>query len=257
MIDIHSHILPALDDGPADMETSVALGVIAEREGIQAMVSTSHSTEVLQIGHAGMRKRLAEVKKAWREAGIGIRLELGVEIFLRPDTVDDLQAGRLWSLAGSKYVLVEVPYQPWPTYADDALYALQLAGYVPILAHPERYVAIQDDLNKMYALSQRGILGQVTAAALLGEHGGPTKKCAEMLMRHDMVQFIATDSHSPKWRSPKVREALILAEDMLGLERAGALAQDNPERVLANLDIVAEPREPDRKKGLFGGLFGR
>ncbi len=229
MIDIHAHIIPALDDGPADMEASVALGAIAEREGIRAMISTSHSTEVLQVGHAGMRKRLAEVKKAWREAMLNIRLELGVEIYLRPDTVDDLRAGRLWSLAGSRYVLVEVPYQPWPTYADDALYALQLAGYVPVLAHPERYVAIQEDLNKMYELSQRGILGQVTAAALLGEHGTATKKCAEMLMRHDMVQFIATDSHSAKWRSPKVREALILAEDMIGQERAGLLAAaDDP-----------------------------
>ena len=257
MIDIHSHIIPALDDGPADMEASVSLGASAEREGIQAMISTSHSTEVLQVGHAEMRKRLAEVKKAWREAGVNIRLELGVEIYLRPDTVDDLQAGRLWSLAGSRYVLVEVPYQPWPTYADDALYALQLAGYVPILAHPERYVAIQEDLNKMYALAQRGILGQVTAAALLGEHGSATKKCAEMLMRHDMVQFIATDSHSAKWRSPKVREALILAEGMIGQERAGLLAHDNPERVLLDIEIAVEPREPDRKKSLFGGLFGR
>lgn len=256
MIDIHAHVIPALDDGPADMETSVGIGLLMAREGIRAVISTSHSAEAAAVGYKGMRARLEEVRAAWRAAEIDIRLELGIEIFLRPDTVDDLKARRLWTMSGSRYVLVEFPYQPWPAYADSALFALQLAGYVPILAHPERYTAIQADLTKMYALAERGVLAQVTAAALVGEHGAPTKKCAEMLLRHNMVQFIATDAHSAKWRSPRVREALMLAELMVGVELVEMMAQTNPARVLANKEIVPEPLEPARRKGFFGGLFG-
>ena len=257
MIDIHAHIIPALDDGPADMEASIGLGRFAEHEGIQAIIATSHSVEAASVGYKGMRARLEEVRVAWREAGVDVKLALGVEIFLRPDTVDDLKARRLWTLAGSRYVLVEVPYQPWPIYADDALFALQLAGYVPILAHPERYTAIQAEPYKMYELAERGVLAQVTAAALLGEHGGPTKKSAEMLLQYNLAQFIATDAHSVRWRSPRVREALLLAEEMVGREQVGMMVHDNPARVLANQEIVAQPVEPARRRGFFESLFGR
>ena len=257
MIDIHAHVIPALDDGPPDMEASIGIGVFAQREGIQAIISTSHSVEAAAVGYEGMRARLEEVKTAWRGAGVDVRLKLGVEISLRPDIVDDLKAGRLWTLAQSRYVLVELPYQPWPAYADDALFALQLAGYVPILAHPERYTAIQAEPFKMYELAGRGVLAQVTAAALLGEHGAPTKKCAEMLVTHNLVQFIATDAHSTRWRSPRVREALMVAEEMVGQERVGMLAQTYPAYVLANKEIVPEPIEPARRRGFFDSLFGR
>jgi protein-tyrosine phosphatase len=257
VIDIHAHIIPDLDDGPPDMESSVEMGVLMEREGISAVISTSHSAEASQVGHAGMRSRLEEVGVAWREAEIDISLELGIEIYLRPDTVDDLNAGRLWTMAASRYVLVEVPYQPWPTYADNALFALQLAGYVPILAHPERYTIVQADLHKMYELAERGVLAQVTAAALLGEHGVAPKKCAEMLLRHNLVQFIATDAHSAHWRSPMMRRALMLAEEMVGRENVGMMAQTHPARILANQEIIPEPVEPVRRKGFFDSLFGR
>lgn len=257
MIDIHAHIIPKLDDGPTDMETSVGLGMIAEREGIQAIISTSHSAEACAAGYQEMMARLNGVRTAWQSAGLRIRLDLGVEIYLRPDTADNIKAGLLWTLAGSKYVLVELPYQPWPAYAEEALFALQLAGYVPILAHPERYTAIQADPGKMYELAQRGVLAQVTASALLGDTGGASKKSAEVLMKHNLVQFIATDAHSSRWRTPEVREALLVAEDLVGIERVGLMAQTNPAKVLANQEIIAEPIEPAKRKGIFGGLFGR
>src|SRR6266566_3052438 len=183
MIDIHIHILPDFDDGPADMETSVGMGLIAAAEGFTGLIATSHGDEASLEGYEMMRARLDDVREAWTKAGLNIRLELGVEIYLRPGSLDQLKFGHLWPLAGSRYVLVEVPYQPWPIYADDTLFALQLAGYVPILAHPERYTAIQSDPNKMYALAQRGILAQVTAAALTGDHGAVVKKCADTLLR--------------------------------------------------------------------------
>ncbi|MEO8287716.1 MAG: CpsB/CapC family capsule biosynthesis tyrosine phosphatase [Chloroflexota bacterium] len=257
MIDIHTHILPDLDDGPADMDTSVGMGLIAAAEGFTAIISTSHSEQAAIEGHERLSMRLDDVRDAWSKAGLNIRLELGMEIFLRPNTLDQLKAGHLWALAGSRYLLVELPLQPWPTYADDTLYGLQLAGYVPVLAHPERYTAIQSDPGKMYELAERGILGQVTAAAVIGEHGTSIKKCSEMLLRHNLVQFIATDAHSTGRRHPRIAEARAYAETMVGPELAADMVQGNPARILAHEAISLDPQPVAPRKSFFGSLFSR
>lgn len=257
MIDLHTHIIPDLDDGPPDMETSVGMGRIAAEEGIGAIVSTSHSDEAALVGRAGMEASLEAVREAWAGAGLNIRLELGVEIFLMPDTPAALKSGVLWTLAGSRYLLVETPYQPWPTYADKTLFDLQLAGYTPILAHPERYTPIQNDPNRMYALVERGILAQVTAAALLGAQGPAAKKCAETLVRHGLAHFISSDAHglTARKRLPQLRAAVHVAADLVGVEAAHALVQANPTHVLANTTFEVAPEKVQGHKWSLGGLF--
>jgi protein-tyrosine phosphatase len=259
MIDIHTHIIPDLDDGPPDMETSVGMGRIAAGEGITAMISTSHSKESSAIGFEAMRQRLEEVRAAWEGDGLGIRLELGVEIFLTPDTLSELKSGAVWTLAGSSYVLVELPYQPWPVYTERVLFDLQLAGYVPILAHPERYTAIQADPNLMYSLAERNVLSQITAGALLGDHGNLAKRSAETLAAHRLAQIISSDSHglTQRKRTPQLLQALQVAEGLVGVEAARAMVTDNPARILANEHIVPEPRQVSPQKWSIGRLFGR
>lgn len=257
MIDIHTHIIPDLDDGPPDIKTSVSMGRVAAEEGIEAIISTSHSDEAANAGYDAMLARLEEVRRAWAEAGLSIRLELGVEIFLRPDTVAALRSGALWTLAGSRYVLVEVVYQPWPTYADQALFDLQLAGYTPILAHPERYVPIQNDPNRMYALAERGVLSQVTSAALLGDQGPRARKCAEVLVKHGLTQFLSSDAHglTTRMRLPRLREALQVAEELVGKEAAQALVDENPAHILSKMPLTPNPEKVSGRKWSLGGLF--
>jgi protein-tyrosine phosphatase len=259
MIDIHIHIIPALDDGPPDMETSVGMGRLAAEEGITAIISTSHSEESSAVGLDGMQARLDAVRAAWTEAGLDIRLELGVEIFLNPNTPADLKSGKLWAMAGSRYVLVELPYQPWPTYTERVLFDLQLAGYVPILAHPERYTAIQTDPNVMYALAERGVLAQVTAGALVGDHGSPARRCAETLVRHNMVQFLSSDAHglTLRKRMPHLKQALAAVEGLAGSEIASAMVLDNPSSILENRYLAAEPERVSARKWSLGRLLGR
>lgn len=259
MIDIHTHIIPALDDGPPDMEVSVGMGRIAAEEGITTIISTSHNAEGSAVGREEMQRRLDEVRAAWWADGTHIRLELGLEIYLTPTTPAELKGGHVWTLAGSKYVLVELAYQPWPTYAQRTLFELQVAGYVPILAHPERYMAIQADPNVMYALSERGILSQVTAAALLGEHGSEARRTAEVLVAHNMAQFISSDSHgvTVRKRLPRLKGAVEVASRLVGPERAQALVAGNPAALLANGEIPAEPQRVEPRKWGLGRLFGR
>jgi protein-tyrosine phosphatase len=259
MIDIHTHIIPGLDDGPPDMETSIAMGRIAAQEGITAMISTSHSKESSALGYEAMRQRLEEVRAAWAGDGLDIRLELGVEIFLTPDTLSDLKSGKVWTLAGSRYVLVELPYQPWPVYAERVLFDLQLAGYVPILAHPERYTAIQADPNLQYSLAERGILSQVTAGALLGDHGSPARRSAETLVLHKLAQIISSDTHglTQRKRTPQLLQALQVAEGLVGVEAARAMVAGNPARVLLNEHLAPEPERVSPQKWSIGRLFRR
>jgi protein-tyrosine phosphatase len=259
VIDIHTHIIPDLDDGPPDMDTSVAMGLLAAEEGITAIISTSHSKESEAVVFEGRRGKLDAGRAAWSTAGIDIRLELGVEIYLRPDTPADLKSGKLWTLAGSRYALVELPYQPWPTYTERVLFDLQLAGYVPILAHPERYTAIQADPNVMYALAERGILGQVTASAMVGDHGGPVRRCAETLVRHGMIQFLSSDTHglTLRKRMPHLKKALGVVEGLVGAELAGAMVLDNPACVLENRHIEAEPERVAPRRWSLGRVFRR
>ncbi len=259
MIDIHTHIIPALDDGPPDMETSVGIGRLAASEGITAMISTSHSEEGAAVGYQGMNKRLDEVRAAWGEEGLNIRLELGLEIFLQPSTPAELKSGRVWPLAGSKYVLVELPYQPWPAYAEPTLFDLQLEGYVPILAHPERYTAIQADPNLMYSLAERGVLAQVTAGALLGQQGDVARRCAEVLVRHNLVQILSSDTHgvTERKRTPALKAALGVVESLAGPDAAYAMVQTNPAAVLSDGSLVPDPVHVEPRKWGIGRLFGR
>jgi protein-tyrosine phosphatase len=259
MIDIHTHIIPNLDDGPPDMETSIGIGRLAANEGITAIISTSHSEEGAAVGLAGMRMRLDVVRAAWQQAGINIRLELGLEIFLQPSTTAELQSGRVWTLAGSKYALVELPYQPWPAYAEQALFDLQLSGYRPILAHPERYTAIQADPNVMYSLAERGVLAQVTAGALLGQQGGAAKQCAEVLVRYRLVQFLSSDTHgvTERKRPPSLKPALADVQRLVGSEQARAMVEDNPAAVLADQPLAPDPLPVEARKWSLGRLFGR
>jgi protein-tyrosine phosphatase len=258
MIDIHTHVIPAVDDGPPDMETSLAMAAIAAAEGIETIIATSHSEECARIGAAGMKARLDAVRAAWTSAGHNIRLEPGVEIYLTPGTAEDLRTGRLWPLAGSRYVLVELPYEPWPHYAEQALFDLQTAGYIPILAHPERYTAIQDRPALMYTLAERGVLAQVTARALTSRHSTVARRCAETLVRHNLVQFISSDSHgtTARKRTPSLREAVAAAELIAGPEMAHAMVTTNPAAILEDRPITPVPRPMEKDRSILERLFG-
>jgi protein-tyrosine phosphatase len=239
------------------METSIAMGRIFAGEGVTTVISTSHSEEAMALGHEAMQRKVKEVQAAWLEAGIEIRLEPGIEIFLRPTTVDDLQSGRAWTLAGSQYVLVELPYEMWPAFVDQVLFDLRVAGYVPILAHPERYTVIQQDPNRMYALAERGVLGQVTAEALLGRQGSTIKRSAQALVRHRLVQFLSSDAHGVMAgkRPPLLREALRVAERLVGLEGAHLLVNENPAHILSHEGLTADPERVSPRRWSFSRLF--
>lgn len=259
MIDIHAHILPGVDDGAKTLEDSLAMARQAATDGTTDLICTSHSAEWFEIGRLSeMETHIRRVQDALDAAGVRLKLWPGMEIFLSPYTPRHLGEGRAWPLAGSHYVLVEVPYDPWPAYADQTLFQLQIDGYAPILAHPERYVAIQRDPNMMYRLAERGVLAQVTAGALAGHYGDPIRRCAVTLAEHGMVQFLASDAHTAatRHRSPILSEGYNVLAGLVGAEAAAAMATTLPGKVLAHEPISPDARPVEPPRSFFARLFG-
>ena len=256
MIDMHTHILPGIDDGAADVAESLAMARLMVSEGVHTALTTSHSAEWYQLGPlARMRTEVAALQGALDAAGISLTLRPGLEIFMTPETPADLATGRAWTLAGSRYILVEIPYQPWPAYAEQVLFELQVAGYTPILAHPERYVALHHDPNLMYTLAERGVLGQVTGEALVGGNGAAVRQCAITLLEHGLVQFIASDGHRAATRRPTVAAGLALASERIGAEAARAMLTTNPQHILDDQPLALNPRPVPQRRSFFSRLF--
>jgi len=258
MIDIHAHILPGVDDGAESLDESLAMARLAVDGGTTDMICTSHSAEWFEIGPlATMTAQIADLQAHLAAAHIPLTLWPGMEIFLTPHTPRHLQAGRAWTLAGSQYVLVEIPYEPWPAYTEQILFELQVLGYTPIFAHPERYVAIQRDPNVMYRLAERGILGQVTTGAFAGYFGEPTRRCAITLCEHGLVQILASDAHSATRtrRLPGMQEGYATLVALVGAEQATTMTTTTPQQILTHTPITPTPQPVDAPRSFFSRLF--
>lgn len=261
-VDLHTHVIPAFDDGPADMPTAMALLRTAVAGGSGVLVATSHSEEVLQHGGgiAGMQARLDAVRMAADEGGVAVTLLLGCEIYLEPDTPDRLRRQELWPLNGSRYVLVELPFQALPIYVDQALFALQTDGYVPVIAHPERNAQVQQEPERLFAWVTRGALVQISAASLTGGFGRAAARVSRLAISHGLCHVVASDAHDPRTRSPHLQRTFELIREEFGAATASALLDTQPRAIVENrqLDLIEPVPFPSGSEGgVLRRLFGR
>ena len=234
-IDIHCHILPGVDDGSPDMETSLEMLRIAEKDGISHMILTPHHKPMhhnVSPGHnVAYRKELQE--KA-RQQGIGVKLFSGNEIYYSDETKDQLERGEICSLAGSDYVLVEFhPTNPYKAI-HNAMYQVQAAGFIPIVAHVERYSDILSHSSYVEELVEMGCYIQVNANSILGKYGLGVAHFTKKLLKQELVHFVATDAHDTGRRSPKLSECRGYVEKKYGRDYADKLFMVNPANVIRN-----------------------
>jgi protein-tyrosine phosphatase len=261
-VDLHTHIIPALDDGPADLETSVALVRAAAAGGTGVLVATSHSAEVLQSGggEAGMAARLAMVREAVAAAGIDISLLLGTEVYLEPDTPDRLKERAVLPLNGSRYVLVELPFQALPLYLEQTLFALQADGRIPVIAHPERNVQVQREPEKLFDWVTRGALVQMSAASLAGGYGRAATRVCRLAIGHHLCHAVASDAHDPVTRPPTLQPAFAHLSADYGPAVATALLDEQPRAIVEDRPLALPDPLPLRAGAdgnVFQRLFGR
>lgn len=240
MIDIHSHILPQIDDGARSLEESLAMAEIAAGDGIEQMVATPHMFNGLSRNPEPpeILDRVAALQEA-----IGNRLKIlpGNEVHISHEIAEQARTHRFTRMNQKNYVLVEFPQLTVPIGAPELFYKLQLHGIHPILVHPERNAQIQSQPALIVEFVERGVCIQVTAMSVTGEFGPAAKACVDVLLRHNCVHFLATDAHRPQRRRPILSRGRDEAAAIIGNEAARRLVYDNPLAVVEGRPLAPEP----------------
>lgn len=255
MIDIHHHCLPGVDDGPSELDEAAAMCRVALDEGIETIIATPHVSrgrwQPMSIPE--LTARLDELRS---RVGDRPRLVLGSEYFFGHDMVEVLESGTtIVPLAGSRYVLIEFAAHAVPPHLEQPFYQLQLAGWVPVVAHPERNLVFQNSPDLVESLLFHGAKLQITAGSLTGDFGRKAKATAETLLRRRTVHFVATDAHNITRRPVRMRTAMAILQELVGDSVAAALTHDNPLAVLENRPLVYDPEPiPEPEGGFFTRL---
>jgi protein-tyrosine phosphatase len=244
MIDLHCHILPGIDDGAPDLDTALAMAAIAASDGIEVMACTPHIYPGLyENNQAGIRAAMDAFAAELAEAEIPLKLVIGADVHMDPSLRDGLKGGRIPTLNGSRYFLFEPPHHVAPMRLEETCFELLVAGYVPILTHPERLTWIGDHYDQMVELAERGVWMQLTAASVTGRFGRGAQHYALKMLDDGIVHILATDAHHSTKRPPILSEARELVAKRLGAEEARNMVLVRPRGVLDNTD-------PDRLPGL-------
>ena len=251
MIDIHSHILYGLDDGAKDLEETVKMLHIAAKDGIKKMIATPHyiyGSNQYDINQ--LNNRLHKVQSLIQEEELDLVLYSGNELYMDYNLSSNLQQGHCLTLADTDYVLVEFPMNTIPDYTENVLYSFFENGYRVILAHPERYIPVQNDPETLYQFIEMGCLVQVNALSITGETGARIKGISKRFIEKNWVHFVAGDSHSPRVRAPKLRLAYEQVTEWVGKKKADELFVHNAELLLENEIIQPEEwaQEPIRTR---------
>lgn len=237
--DLHTHFLPGIDDGAADVETAIAMLEMAVADGTTTIVATPHARH--DLFPDADRERRGQAFAAVRErVPEGLTVALGAEVRVDSELLAELDRGddaRWLYLAGSRYILLELAPIDLGYDPVALVHELHVAGSVPIMAHPERIPWLQQDGDALAALVDRGALLQLTAASLTGAAGRGAARCAAWLMDEGLVGFVASDAHNTTTRAPLLHEAFTTVAARWGDEVALRLFVDNPARVLADQPI--------------------
>ncbi|TZF91231.1 tyrosine-protein phosphatase [Cognatilysobacter lacus] len=250
MIDLHSHLLPGIDDGAVDLAMSLAMARIAAADGIRTVACTPHIYPGMYDNDApGIRRAVAALQREIDEAGIDLRLVEGADAHLTPDLVADIAADRVPTLAASRYLLLEPPHHVAPPHFEDALFELMAAGYVPVITHPERLSWVEQEFNVFQRLASRGCWMQITAGALTGRFGRRVRYWGERFVGEGHAHLLATDAHHPERRPPLLAEAREAAARLVGAEEAMWMVQGRPAAILSDADPGSVPGPTPRASG--------
>ncbi len=231
MVDIHSHILPEVDDGSSSWEMSVHMCQMAAQDGIEHMVATPHANGRFSYDRAWLRGVLDELRQ---RTGNRPRLSLGCDFHFSRENLESLSATpHRYTIEDTPYLLVEFSDVSVPLSVNDELEDLLTRGLVPIITHPERNRVLQRNPQRVLHWTQLGCAVQVTASAITGAWGEKAQKVARWLLDREAVHIIATDSHSVDHRPPILSAARDLVSRSYSQDLARALTHDNPRAVVA------------------------
>ncbi|GAA0606317.1 tyrosine protein phosphatase [Virgibacillus siamensis] len=254
MIDIHCHILPGIDDGAKTMEDSLDMAKTAAQQGIKTIVATPHHCNGKYDNYKqDIITRTNELNERLSKEGIPLTVLPGQESRIHGDMIEGLQKGEVAPLNDTKYVFVEFPSNQVPRYTKQLLFDMQVAGYTPIIVHPERNSKLIEHPTMLFEFVQRGALTQVTAASLAGKFGKKIQKFSNQLVEANLTHFIASDAHNTTTRGFALNEAYQELQEQHGNE-AYYMFLENTQLLVDGQNV--NRMEPEMiKKKKFLGLF--
>lgn len=257
MIDIHCHILPNVDDGSESLEESIEMAKIAESEGITRIVNTSHCHFDFKYKKGNeLKLELEKFNQVLKEENINIEVLLGNELYYTRDLIERFNELDFFSMNNSKYILMEFSPINFPKNIEDVIYEIKIRGYIPIIAHAERYKQVQEDVNIVLDCIKEGALIQVNASSILGKNGEKAEDTSKKLLDNNMVHFVATDAHSSNRRRPLIKDSYNYILKNYGKEVSEKLFIENPTAVIENRDIsILNPTKYEEKRSFLKRLF--
>jgi protein-tyrosine phosphatase len=220
MYDLHCHLLPDVDDGPATWEETFTLARHLVGEGVTTVAATPHSYGIRRnrpYDPAYVKQMVAQAQTKFSEQKIPLTVVVGTEILLGENTLERLKAGQVLGYGGSRTILLETSAYIEPKQLEQAVDNLYGADYRIVLAHPEKIEAVHNDPNVLIPLVERGITMQITAANLAGLNGTRKQYLCEELILHGMGHLIASDAHTAKGpRAPAMQVGYQAAKRLVG-----------------------------------------
>lgn len=266
MIDLHCHMLPAIDDGPTSLEGSLAMAKMAVADGITTTFCTPHIYPGLYENNAeDIKRRVANLQLILNDKGIALTLNFGADVHLVPEINAGIESGRIPLLGGSRYLLLEPSHHVRPPRFTESVFRLISDGITPIITHPERLSWYGQHTADFLAIARSGAWLQITSGALLGNFGPAAKRFSEQLIGEGWCDVIASDGHTTGRRAPIIAQAKQRAAELVGEAEATAMVETRPKLVLNNLLIDAAGRPPAHQsrassgtlRAIIGRVFGR
>ena len=255
MVDIHTHVLPDYDDGPPNVDSTREMLQMAVRSGTTELVATPH---ILNNGDYRREKEIRQkfqlVKKLIEEQGYDLKLYLGSEVYLYPDTSLDHSISTLNN--NKKYALVEFSLRTIPEFVPQKIFNWILDGYSIIIAHPERNLLLEKNPFYLFRFAQMGALLQLNSGSLTGVFGRKVKELSIRMIDHNLVHFIASDGHGVEGRSISMLPAYEIVEKRWGIEKARLLFEVNPRKAILGQEIKKAEPIPIEEKSVFA-RFGQ
>ncbi len=254
MVDLHCHILPGLDDGPATMEESLAMAESAIADGITHLVATPHSSNDYFFDFTHVRQLRDELQE---KAGGRLKIATGCDFHLNPENLESLRKdARPYCINQRDFLLVEFNEFSIPPSMDQTLHEIQLAGVQPVITHPERNRILRSRPERLKKWVRQGCFAQVTGGALTGGFGAGAQQDALRWIAEGLIHFVASDAHNTRTRPLRLQPAHDAIVDRLGEEKARALFHDNPlaafeGRPLPHVPEVVDDLPPPRRKRFF------
>lgn len=261
MIDLHTHILPGVDDGVKTMDAALEFARVAAADGTRTIVATPHYRDGFYMNaRPDVLAGVKELNAKLVSAGIPVEVLPGAEIHVCSDLVQRVKDGHATTLADNgRTVLFELSMSQYPTDIENFVFQMRLAGLQVLVAHPERIRYFQEDIRRYEALIRLGAFGQITTGSLVGVFGEDVESFSEELVRKQLVHVLASDAHNTRGRPPTLSLAVARVAAWIGDDVALRMVTDIPKSFLEGQDpeLPPLPLPPAKKSSLLSRWFGR